>query len=61
MAQWKQIQLASMKKQVPSLALFSGFRIKRCSELWCRSQTRLRSWVAADVACGCGIGQWLQL
>ena len=28
---------------VQSLALLSGLRIWRCPELWCRSQTQLRS------------------
>jgi len=29
-----------MRLQVRSLALLSGLRIRRCRELWCRSQTR---------------------
>ena len=45
MAQWKGIRLASMKTQVQSLALLSGLRIRRCRELWCRSQTQLGSGV----------------
>ena len=32
--------------QVQSLASLSGLRIGHCHELWCRSQTRLRSHVA---------------
>ena len=43
MAQWKQIQLGTVRFQVQSLALLSGLRIRRCCELWCRSQTRLGS------------------
>ena len=35
--------------QVLSLALFSGLRILRCPELWCRSQMWLRSGVAVAV------------
>ena len=36
MAQWKQIQLVSMRLQVRSLTSFSGLRIRRCREQWCR-------------------------
>ena len=36
MAQWKQIQLVSMRMQVLSLASLSGLRIQRCRELWHR-------------------------
>ena len=36
---------------VQSLASFSGLRIPHCHELWCRSQTWLRSFVAVAVAC----------
>ena len=49
-AQWKQIWLASMKMQVWSLALLRRLRIQHCHELWCRSQTRLRSGIAVAVA-----------
>ena len=35
MARQKQIWLGSMRTQVRSLALFSGFRIQCCCELWC--------------------------
>ena len=42
----KQIWLASMRMQVRSLALLSGLRVRRFCELWCRSQTCLRSHVA---------------
>ena len=45
-AQWKQIPLRSMRTQVQSLALLSELRIWHCCELWCRSQTRLRSGIA---------------
>ena len=36
--------------QVPSLPLLSGLRIRCCLELWCRSQTRLRSRIAVALA-----------
>ena len=42
-AQWKQTQLVSMMMEVQSLALLSVLRIHRFCELWCRSQTSLRS------------------
>ena len=35
-----------MRMLVRSLALLSGLRIWHCGELWCRSQTRLRSHIA---------------
>ena len=35
-----------MRTQVPSLASLSGLRMRRCCELWGRSQTRLGSRVA---------------
>ena len=35
--------------EVCSLALFSGLRIQRCRELWCRSQMELRSGAAVAV------------
>ena len=38
MAQWKQIQLGTMRLHVQSLALLSELRIWHCHELWCRSQ-----------------------
>ena len=38
-----------MKTQVKSLLLLSGLRIWQCCELWCASQTRLRSGVAVAV------------
>ena len=34
---------------VPSLALLSGLMIQPCCELWCSSQTQLRSRVAVAV------------
>ena len=42
-AQRKQIQLRTMRLRVPPLALLSGLKIQHCRELWCRSQTWLRS------------------
>ena len=42
-------QLVSVRTQVQSLASFSGLRIWRCHELWCRLQTQLRSGVAVAV------------
>ena len=44
-AQWKQIQLVSMRTKVLSLALLSGLRIWCCCKLWWRPQTRLGSHV----------------
>ena len=44
-AQWKGIRLLSMRMRVRSLALLSGVRIRRCLELWCRSQMWLKSGV----------------
>ena len=38
-----------MRLQVQFLALLSGSRIQHCCELWCRSQTWLRSHIAAAV------------
>ena len=48
-AQQKRIQLGTMRLWVRSLALPSGLRIWHCHELWCRSQTQLRSGVAVAV------------
>ena len=45
-AQRKQIRLGTMRLWVRSLALFRGLGIRRCHELWCRSQTWLGSHVA---------------
>ena len=50
MAQQKQIQLGTMRVQVPSLALLSGLRIRHCCEPWCRIWR----------SCGSGLGQQLQ-
>ena len=58
MAQWKKIQLGTMRLQVESLALLSGLRNRCCHELWYRLQMWLGSGVAVAVA---GIGWWLQL
>ena len=44
----------SMRMQIRSLASLSGSRIRRCCELWSRSQTCLRSAVAVAVAGSCG-------
>ena len=50
MVQWKRIRLGTTRLQVESLALLSGLKIRCCHELWCRSQTRLGSWVAVALA-----------
>ena len=42
-----------MRTQVRSLASLSGFRIRHCHELWCRSQMHLRSGVAVAVGGSC--------
>ena len=42
--------LGTMRLRVQSLALLSGLRIRCCRELRCRSQMRLGSGVAIDVA-----------
>ena len=49
MAQWKQIQLETMRLWVQFLALLSGLRIWHCHELWCRSKMRLGSGIAVAV------------
>ena len=46
----KMIQLVPMRMQIQSLSFISGLRIQCCHELWCRSQTWLRSRVAVAVA-----------
>ena len=49
-AQQKRIQRVSMRMRVPFLASLSGLRIRRCRELWCKSQTPLGFcilWLAA--------------
>ena len=48
-AQQKQISLVSMRMQVRSLASLSRLKIWHCHDLWCTSQTRLRSDVAVAV------------
>ena len=50
MVQRKPIQLGNMRLRVRSLASLSGFRIRCCHELWCRSQAGLGSCVAVVVA-----------
>ena len=35
-----------MRMQVQSLASLSGLRVRRCCELWCRSQACLRPGIA---------------
>ena len=49
MAQWRRIQLGTMRLWVRSLASLSGLRIWGCRELWYRSQTLLRSGIAVAV------------
>ena len=39
-----------MRMLAQYLASLSGLRIQHCSQLWCRSQTRLESQVAVAVA-----------
>ena len=58
MAQWKQIQLGTMRFRVQSLASLSGLRIQRCHELGCRSKMWLGSGIAVAVvqASSCGSG-----
>ena len=51
MVQRKRIQLVTMGLQVRSLASLSGLRIRCYRELWCKSQTQLRSHVAAAPIC----------
>ena len=51
MAQWEGIPPGTtMRLWVRSLTSLSGLRIRRCCELWCRSQTWLRFGVAVAVA-----------
>ena len=50
MVQWLMNPTRSMRVRVRSLALLSGLRIWHCSELWCRSQTQLRSRIAVALA-----------
>ena len=49
-AQWKWIRLVATRMWVRSLALPRGSGIWRCCELWCTSQTQLKSGVAVAVA-----------
>ena len=46
MAQWLKNLTRNTRLWVRSLASLSGLRIRRCRELWCRSQTQLGSGVA---------------
>ena len=46
MVQWLMNLTTTHEVAVRSLALFSGLRIRRCSELWCGLQMRLGSRVA---------------
>ena len=46
----QQIWLGTMRLQVWSMALLSGLWIRCCHELWCRSQTQLRSGIAVALA-----------
>ena len=50
MAQWKRIQVGTMRLRVRSLASLSGLRIRRYQELWCKLQMRLGSGIAVAVA-----------
>ena len=56
MALWLKTQLVCMRMWVPSLALLSGLRTRRCHEQWCGSQTRLGSGVAGAEAWAGGYG-----
>ena len=49
-------QVVSMRTWVRSLVSLSGLGIRRCRELWCRSQTSLD-----PCCCDCGVGRRLQL
>ena len=49
LAQWKQIQLGTMRLQVRSLASLSELKLHCYSELWCRLKMRLGSGVAVAV------------
>ena len=49
MVQRKQTRLGTMRLRVRSLCSLSGLRIRRCRELWCRSQTQLGSGTAVAV------------
>ena len=44
-----EMNLIAMRIQVRPLASISGLRIQHCLELWCRSQTWFRSFIAVAV------------
>ena len=46
MAQWRSNPTRNLRMQVPSPASLGGLRIRRCRELWGRSQMRPGSDVA---------------
>ena len=48
-AQWKQIQLGTVRLRVQSLESFSGLRTWHCLKLLCKSQMRFGSCVAVAV------------
>ena len=50
MAQWKRIQLGTMRLRVQSLALLSRLKIWHCREQWCWLQMQLRSGIAGALA-----------
>ena len=51
--------MGTMRLQVRSLASFSGLRIWRYRELWCRSQMQFGSYVAvAVVKAGSYVSDW---
>ena len=52
MVQQKLIWLGTMRLRVRTLASPSGWRIRHCRELWCRSQMRLGPCIAVAVAWG---------
>ena len=47
---WLGVTNPTMRMRVLSLASLGGLSIWHCLELWCRSQTRLRSCAAVPVA-----------
>ena len=54
-AQWKRIQLGTMRLWIQSLASLSGLRIGHCHELWCKS--KMEAWIWHG--CGSGVGRQL--
>jgi len=50
-AQWVMNLTSIHEDMVQSLVSLRGLRIWHCHELWCRSQTRLRSCVAVAGSC----------